>query len=265
MRCVLAVFLAAVVSSPIFSGEGNAWKPIKVTWHGQSFFEIKTSKGTNVVMDPHLIPAYGRVQGLKANIVLMTHNHNDHTQVGALENAKDKDLKIISGLKGPGLRAEWNLIKEQVKDVKIRTLGLYHDTEQGLKFGRNTAFILEVDGWRIVNLGDLGHLLTPEQIKKIGPVDVLFLPIGGVYTLNGSEAKKVVDQLKPKEYIFPQHYGTKIYDDLLPADEFVESFPRANVTSSLDNSVTLNRDAQRPRPLVVQLHYWPRGGKKDAK
>jgi L-ascorbate metabolism protein UlaG (beta-lactamase superfamily) len=265
MRPVFAVLLSLVVAGPALTGGDKAWKPIQVTWHGQSFFEIKTSKGTNIIMDPHLIPAYGRVQGVKGDIVLMSHNHNDHTQVGALENAKDKDLKIIPGLKGPGLRADWNLIKEQVKDVKIRSLGLYHDTEQGLKYGRNTAFILEVDGWRIVNLGDLGHLLTPEQVKKIGPVDVLFLPIGGVYTLNGGEAKKVVDQLKPKEYIFPQHYGTKVYDELLGPEEFLEAFPRANVTSSLDNTVTLNRDPQRPRPLVVQLHYWPRGGKKDAK
>jgi L-ascorbate metabolism protein UlaG (beta-lactamase superfamily) len=264
MRCLLAVSLSAFVFSPVLAGD-KGWKPIQITWHGQSFFEIKTSKGTNIVMDPHLIPAYGRVQGVKADIVLMSHNHNDHTQIGVLENAKEKNFKVIAGLKGPGLRAEWNLVKEQVKDVKIRTLGLYHDTEQGLKYGRNTAFILEVDGWRIVNLGDLGHLLSPEQIKKIGPVDVLMLPVGGIYTLNGAEAKKVVDQLKPKEYIFPQHYGTKVYDELLGPDEFMETFPRANVTSSLDNTITLNRDPQRPRPLVVQLHYWPRGGKKDAK
>jgi L-ascorbate metabolism protein UlaG (beta-lactamase superfamily) len=264
MRCLLAVSLSVFAFGPIFAGD-KAWKPIKVTWHGQSFFEIKSSKGTNIVMDPHLIPAYGRVQGVKGDIVLISHNHNDHTQIGALENAKEKNFKVIPGLKGAGLRADWNLVKEQVKDVKIRTLGLYHDTEQGLKYGRNTAFILEVDGWRIVNLGDLGHLLTPEQIKKIGPVDVLMLPVGGIYTLNGAEAKKVVDQLKPKEYIFPQHYGTKVYDELLGPDEFMEAFPRANVTSSLDNTITLNRDPQRPRPLVVQLHYWPRGGKKEAK
>ena len=77
---------------------------------------------------------------------------------------------------------------------------------------RNGVFIIEVDGWRIVHLGDLGHYLTPAQLKRIGPVDVLMIPVGGIYTLNGKWAKKVVDQIKPKEYIFPMHYGTKVFD-----------------------------------------------------
>ena len=105
-------------------------------------------------------------------------------------------------------------------------------------------------------------MLSPEQLRKIGTVDVLMIPVGGVYTLNGSEAKKVVEQIKPREYIFPMHYGTKIYDDVLTVDEFLDDQPRANVTVSLDNKITLNRDAQRPRPLIVQLNFWPRG-KRD--
>src|SRR5206468_8512605 len=113
------------------------------------------------------------------------------------------------------------------------------------KFGKNTIFILEVDGWKIVHLGDLGHQLSPNQIKRIGPIDVLMIPVGGIYTINGSEAKKVVEQLKPREYIFPMHCGTKIYDELLPPTEFVQDQPRANVTSSDDNSMELNKDPQR--------------------
>lgn len=248
-----------------FSGDDKkdkkGWKPIQITWHGHSFFEVKSSKGTNIVLDPHMILAYGRAMGVKADAVLMSHNHNDHTQIGVLENVKDKDLKIISGLKGGGLKADWNSVDMMVKDVRIRSVGTYHDTEQGLKFGKNTVFILEVDGWRVVHLGDLGHPLTREQLKQIGPVDVVMIPVGGIYTINGSEAKKVVEQVKPREYIFPMHCGTKIYDELLPPDEFLEDQPRANVTTSADNTITLNRDPQRPRPLIVNLNYWPRNKK----
>ena len=65
------------------------------------------------------------------------------------------------------MRADWNLIKEQVKDVKIRTLGLYHDTEQGLKYGRNTAFILEVDGWRLAMVHDTEPEERPiEELRR---------------------------------------------------------------------------------------------------
>lgn len=262
----LLVAVLCLATPAAFSGDDKKekkqdWKPIQITWHGHSFFEVKSSKGTNIVLDPHLIPAYGRPVGIKADAVLMSHNHNDHTQVSVLENAKDRGLKIIPGLKGGGIRADWNKVDAKVKDVHIRNVGVYHDSDRGLKYGKNSIFILDLDGWRVVHLGDLGHTLSREQRKQLGKVDVLMIPVGGIYTLNGSEAKKVVEQLKPREYIFPMHCGTKIYDELLPADEFLEDQPRANVTTSPDNTITLNRDPQRPRPLIVNLHYWPRNKK----
>jgi L-ascorbate metabolism protein UlaG (beta-lactamase superfamily) len=235
---------------------------VQITWHGQSFFEIKSSKGTNIVLDPHNISEYGRILGVKAEVVLVSHNHNDHTQVEVIQNIKDKGLKIIPGLVGFGPRATWNQVDEQIKDVHIRSLALYHDNEQGMKHGKNTAFILDMDGWRIVNLGDLGHPLNAVQLKALGKVDVLMIPVGGVYTLNGSEAKAVVDQIKPREYIIPMHYGTAVYADLLTANEFLETFPKANIAVSKDNVLVLNRDKERPRPLVVMLHWWPRSKKK---
>src|SRR4051794_30746081 len=65
-------------------------KEVQIVFHGQSFFEIKSSKGTRIVTDPHAIPEYGR-NNLKAHAVTVSHFHNDHTQVDAvLENAKGK-------------------------------------------------------------------------------------------------------------------------------------------------------------------------------
>src|SRR2546425_2193862 len=248
---ILAAGLLRVPAS--FPQEKEKPKQVQITWHGQSFFEIKSSKGTNIVIDPHAIEQYGRVMGVKADIIAISHSHNDHTQIGVIENVnektlKDKSIALLLGFKGGvGLRADWNFIDEKVKDVHVRNVGVYHDDTEGVKYGKNAVFIFEVDGWKIVHLGDLGHLLAPEQIKKIGPVDVLMIPVGGVYTINGSEAKKVVEQLKPKEYIFPMHCGTKVYDDLLPATEFLEDQPRARIAKSGDNKILLNRDPDRPR------------------
>ena len=245
------------------SAQDKAAPALQVTWHGQSFFAVKSSQGTVVAFDPHLILQYGRPEGLRADIILISHNHVDHTQVAALDNFRDKNVKIISGLKGDGQKATWNDVNETIKDVTIRNIGVYHDASEGMQRGKNSIFIVEMDGWRIVHLGDLGHQLTPAQAKKIGPVDVLMVPVGGIYTLNGSEAKKVVEMLQPKEYFFPMHYGTKAFDDLLPIDEFLQDQDRAKVASSNDNKVILNRDPTRPRPLLVQLHYWPKGKKAE--
>jgi L-ascorbate metabolism protein UlaG (beta-lactamase superfamily) len=271
--CAAALALAigwSAVSPAWPQGKTKDIPTVQISWHGQSFFQIKSSKGTNIVIDPHAIEQYGRLLGIKANIVLATHFHNDHTQFGVIENlnektVKDHSVRLILGLKGTPRTPEWNLFDEKVHDIRIRTVGVYHDDMEGLKYGKNAVFCLEIDGWRIVHLGDLGHLLTPEQVRKIGPVDVLMIPVGGIYTLNGSEAKKVVEQLKPKEFIFPMHCGTRVYDDVLPPAEFVDEFRRENVASSDDNRIVLSegrKQEQRPRPTVVLLNFWPKG-KKD--
>src|SRR5262245_32359665 len=94
----LPLLLFAIVPWPAFSQEKPA-AALQVTWHGQSFFTVKSSQGTVVAFDPHLIDQYGRPQGVRADIILLSHNHNDHTQVSALENFQDKNVRIIPGFK----------------------------------------------------------------------------------------------------------------------------------------------------------------------
>jgi len=260
---LLGAFLLA--TAPAVPGD-NDWKPIKVSWYGNSFFVIESSKGYRVCLDPHLIAEYGRPMGVSADLALYTHNHDDHTRADVLENFQDKDPakrpKIIRGLKGTGLRADWANLDEKVGDIRIRTVGVYHDDVEGLRSGKVSAFIIEMDGWRICHLGDLGHILTPTQVKQIGEVDVLMIPVGGIYTINGSEAKKVLKQIKPKQYVFPMHYGTKVFDDLLPVNEFLDGQEKAKVAETEEHKLTLNRDPSRPRPLTVVFTYPPEEPKK---
>jgi L-ascorbate metabolism protein UlaG (beta-lactamase superfamily) len=277
-------FAAACVSAGDAGKGGKAGKPT-ISWHGQSFFLIKSSKGTVVAIDPHDIQEYGRVEKLRADCVLFSHLHNDHTQKDIFINHKDPNFKVIPGLVGKGKATRWANVNEDFKDFHFRSVGTYHDDMEGLKNGLNSVFIIEVDGWRIVHLGDLGHLLTEDQVKKIGQVDVLMIPVGGVYTLNGGEAKKVQEQLKPREYILPMHYGNVRYEDLLTVDEFLDDNPatvalvkdgglminkdkamnarfvRTNILKT-DNTLVLDRDPNRPRPLLTVLHWWPQIGKK---
>jgi L-ascorbate metabolism protein UlaG (beta-lactamase superfamily) len=85
----------------------------------------------------------------------------------------------------------------------------YHDNEQGKARGKNTITIYEVEGLRVVHLGDLGHLLSAEQVKVIGAVDVLIIPVGGFYTIGPAEADQIIAQLKPK-VVIPMHFKTKV-------------------------------------------------------
>jgi L-ascorbate metabolism protein UlaG (beta-lactamase superfamily) len=223
LRTSFALFAALLF---VFPAPAQEKKQLSIRWHGQAFFEIHTSAGTIIVTDPHAIEAFRERNVKKADLITISHLHNDHTQVEVIEDfdPKKAEQMVWLGLtpgKGKDPKSgEWNVIDKKFKDVHVRTVGTYHDDMRGLKNGKNSVFIFEVDGLRIVHLGDLGHLLTKEQIKKIGQVDVLMIPVGGVYTINGDEAKKVVEQLNPRFYIIPMHYGVKGYDALLSVDEF---------------------------------------------
>jgi len=268
LACIGVLAIAGVILClPMGTAqEKKAGGGFTLSFFGQSFYVLTTPNGKRIAFDPHTIPDYERVdpKDISADIITISHNHNDHTQKTAIGNAKD--AKVLTGLKGPNLKANWNTVDEEIDGIKIRSVGVYHDDQEGLLRGKNGVFVIETDGWRIVHLGDLGHLLTPAQLKRIGPVDVLMIPVGGIYTLNGADAKKVVDQIKPKEYIFPMHYGTKVFDAVLTPDEFLEGFEKRAVLIHDDNVIKLNKDASRPKPLVVQLHYWPKEEvKKDEK
>jgi L-ascorbate metabolism protein UlaG (beta-lactamase superfamily) len=258
--CLICVYLCSSVAN--FSSAAEA-KELSLRWYGQSFFVLTTSAGTRVAFDPHAIEQFGRPKA-EADLVLISHPHPDHVRLDSITNAAK--AKVIQGIKaqppaaeGAPPRLNWNPVDETFKDVKIRNVGVYHDTAQGMLRGKNSIFILEVDGLKIVHLGDLGHLLSEDQVRQIGPVDVLMIPVGGVYTINGSKAKEVMAQLKPRMYVLPMHYGTRTFEDLLPPDEFLEG--QANVQRMLTtNELKIRTDFRPPAPVIVLLG-WEKGKK----
>jgi L-ascorbate metabolism protein UlaG (beta-lactamase superfamily) len=254
-----AFCLAAFFASSLSAADD---KNLTIRWHGQSFFEIISTKGTRIVLDPHAIEAYGR-KSVLADLVLITHFHDDHTQTGVIENLKT--AKVSNGLKvekDDVRRVEWNLINEKFKDVTVRSIGTYHDAMSGMQRGKNAVFIIDVDGLRIVHLGDLGHELSDAQLRRIGEVDVLMIPVGGVYTLNGLTAAKVVDQIKPKRLILPMHYGTIVWDYLLKVDTFLNEMKPENIKRYPTNQILVDPKAPVPaEPIVAVLHWAGKGDK----
>ena len=247
-------------------------KKLTLRWHGQSFFDLETSAGARIVFDPHAIEAYGRTE-VTADLILISHFHDDHTQVGVVQVNKNDKIKkpIIAGLKPVSrTKTEWEAIDEKLsikgQEIRIRTVGTYHDTMQGMERGKNAVFIIDVDGLRIVHLGDLGHRLHPSTLKKIGKVDVLMVPVGGTYTINGSEAKEVVAQIKPRRYIIPMHYGTAAYRHLVGPDEFLDEQDPKLVKRFKTNELIIDADAvPRKDPVIALLSYEPAEDKSKPK
>ncbi len=222
----------------------------KLTWLGQSAYVLETATGTRIVMDP--IPkglGYELPPGLKADVITVSHEHPDHNNVALVVNK----ARVLRGLTAD--KKGWTRIDEKVKDVAIRSVGVYHDDKRGAERGLNTVFVFEVDGLRIAHLGDLGHLLTDEQLSAIGSVDVLLVPVGGVYTIDAYQATRVVDQLHPRLVVIPMHYRTPplTIKELEPVDEFLEH--KANVRHEPTNTLALTPVKARPAIQVVVLNW----------
>ena len=222
----------------------------KLTWYGQSCFLLETAAGTRIVMDP--IPkgiGYELPQGMKADVVTISHEHFDHNNVGFVTGKP----RVIRGLTAD--KKGWARVDEKFKDVSIRSVGVYHDAERGAARGLDTVFIFEVGGVRIAHLGDLGHVLNDEQLAAIGAVDVLLVPVGGKFTIDAAKATRVIEQLRPRLMVIPMHYRTDAVTikELEPIGLFLEG--KTNVRRETTPTIALSPMKARPAAEIVVLPY----------
>lgn len=168
-----------------------------ITWLGQACFKIQ-SGDLVVVIDPFSKDIGLTPPRFRADIVLKTHEHYDHSNAESLTG----EPFLISG---PG--------EYEIKGVYVRGLQTFHDKSQGRERGTNTIYVLGIEGLRLLHLGDFGEgELRSETLEELDDIDVVFIPVGGKYTIDHREATKVVQQLEPR-LVVPMHYkipGLKI-------------------------------------------------------
>lgn len=179
-----------------------------VKWLGHSCFLLKGDDGLLILFDPFFEEEVGYpLPIMETNIVIISHDHLDHNNVDAAGSNPD----VIFG---PG---EYISMGLDISGIKS-----YHDDKRGRERGENTIFCFELDGVRVCHLGDLGHALSQSQIRKIGQVDLLFIPVGGRYTIDAKGANEVMRQLHPAVAV-PMHYKTGALSfDLDSVDDFLK-------------------------------------------
>lgn len=171
---------------------------MKVQWLGHACFLITSEAGLRIITDPYMVGGGIRYSPIQetADIVTVSHDHADHNNAAAVGGKP-------ALVKGAG--------RHQVKGIKFQGHAAYHDGSQGRERGTNTIYCLTVDGIRLCHLGDLGHPLSEEQARDIGPVDVLLIPVGGFFTIDAATASQICQQLRPRLAI-PMHYKTSKLD-----------------------------------------------------
>jgi L-ascorbate metabolism protein UlaG (beta-lactamase superfamily) len=195
---------------------------MKIRWAGHAAFVIQAA-GQTLITDP-----FGAGYGYEfipdpADIVTVSHGHNDHNGV---DKVQGKPVVIDT------------VGRHSVPGIELEGFFSYHDKNQGQERGNNIIFKLVAEGITLVHCGDIGEVIPDATAKQIGPVDVLLIPVGNVYTINGEEAAQVVNKLKPK-IVVPMHYSTPtviIKSQLAKVEAFTQHFDQVGYKQALDLS-----------------------------
>ena len=200
---------------------------MKLTWYGHSCFLVESDSGS-AVLDPY---SPGSVPGLTlpaltADTVICSHGHRDHFY--------PQGVRLSGG----------------ENRMEVTRIPSFHDGLKGLLRGENTITVLEAEGLRLAHLGDLGHLLEPEQLARLGHIDVLLIPVGGHYTIDAAQAARLADQIGAGITI-PMHYRGEGfgYDVIGPVEDFLSL--RERVVCLETNSLELLPSAE-PITLVLR-------------
>lgn len=204
---------------------------MKLKFLAHAAFLFTSDKDTKILIDPY---EPGGFEGAlnyapideQADAILVSHQHADHNYIA--EHHKEAAMFDQVG-------------EFEFKDVKILGFHSYHDEEKGAKLGENIIFVVKIDDITICHLGDLGHKLSVVDAELMGDIDILLLPVGGLYTINAEVATDVMQTLKPKICI-PMHYKSKKIsvefapiDDFLVEKENVKKLPQSEIELEYKN------------------------------
>lgn len=216
---------------------------MKIKWYGHSAFLITSDQGIKVILDPYEAGAYGGQLSYgkivdQADIVLTSHDHADHNDTKSLRGSP----QVISGSGS-----------KTVKGISLKGIATYHDPSKGKERGVNTIFNLLVDGIQVCHLGDLGHVLSDKEVKEVGPVDILLIPVGGYFTIDDKEATRVVEQISPK-VVIPMHFKTeKCGFPIAPVEDFLKG--KSAVKRVAQSEIAYNKASLPEKMEIVVLEH----------
>ena len=209
---------------------------MQITWYGHSCFLLTADNRYSILTDPCDRETGYELHDIVCDAVTVSHDHHDHN---CLSSVAGSPLVIRT----PG--------EHQAGEVKVTGFSSYHDDQSGARRGENIVFLYQIDGLKVLHLGDLGHMLSDDIIETIGAVDVLLAPIGGVFTINAKTATALADQLKAKVLI-PMHYKTPALHFNVEGLEPLLAENAGRRTHFLNSdTATLTSDALGERRLLI--------------
>jgi L-ascorbate metabolism protein UlaG (beta-lactamase superfamily) len=207
---------------------------------GHASYKLR-GKNAVIVTDPYDSGLVGlKFPKVEANVVTVSHQHEDHNNISGVSGSPF----IISG---PG--------EYDIHGVRILGISTFHDEAGGSKRGKNTIYQIMMDNLVLIHCGDLGHKLTTEQIEEVGNPDILFIPIGGYFTIDSHIASELVMMLEPK-IVIPMHYLRKgmnqeQFGQISPVAAFLKEMGKERVIPQ--PKLTISKDKLPQETEIVLL------------
>ena len=217
-----------------------------IKYLGHSSFKLRGKDASLVTdpFDPKLVGLdYGKVS---AEVITLSHDHADHNASSRVTGTTKREIPFV--VDSPG--------EFEASGIGVIAISSFHDDKQGADRGKNLICVIQVDGLVVAHMGDLGHVLSDKQVSRIGPVDILFLPVGGSYTIGPVVAIKVIDQLSPS-IVIPMHYKVEgmssSFDGLVTVDEFLDKGGFENVRTEEKLSVSSSSLPEETEVVVLKV------------
>ena len=205
---------------------------MEITFLGHSSFRLR-GKDVSVITDPYGNP-HGQTTKASADVVTISHDQEGHNDLAAVTG----DPKVI---RGPG--------EYEIRGVLITGVATYLDAVQGQKKGRNTVYVLQMDDLRLCHLGDLGHVLSTEQVDEIGPIDILFVP-GQSQILDIAKTAEVISQIEPT-VVVPMHVPSTGEADMSAIEKFCHEMGLRQIVPQQKLTVTRASLPQETQVVVL--------------
>jgi L-ascorbate metabolism protein UlaG (beta-lactamase superfamily) len=211
---------------------------MKIKWFGHSCFLLTADRGPRILTDPFDDSVGYPVPRVAADIVTTSHKHFDHSYIQAVSGQ-------FTHFSQSG--------RYSAHGVDITGVAAFHDEAGGSKRGQNVIFVFALDGLRVCHCGDLGHSLTAEQVREIGLVDILLVPVGGFYTIDAVGAAQISKALDAT-VIIPMHYKTDVLSfPIAGVDPFLTAMGGGRRAGARE--ITVNKDTLLNWAGVVILEY----------
>ena len=201
---------------------------MKIRYLGHACFEITSNKGLKVITDPYTKVGYELPEGLSSDILTVSHGHFDHNFTSAVAFRFLLDEAKTYSFEG----------------LEFKGISSFHDPKQGALRGSNIIYKMQIDGLTLCHMGDIGEECSENLASEIGEVDVLFIPVGGTYTVDALGAKKYIDRLQPK-IVIPMHY--KPEDgilDIAPIHTFLNLYSSNDIEVMQDGVLEINEQTR---------------------